>query len=123
MKHRWLYPAHWEALALACKEAAGWRCQHCGVAHRQHVVNVETGEVRTVYLHAAHLDHDPWNPAPRLMALCPSCHGRYDWSWQQRERRVALERLRHQVWPQRHAALLSISSLSCVCFVMMLCCF
>ncbi len=110
MKHRWLYPDHWEALARACKEAAGWRCAWCGIAHGASAVSERTGVVYTVALAACHLDHDPWNPAPRLMALCPSCHMRYDWSWQQRERRVALERLRHQVWLRRCAAVVSVSS-------------
>lgn len=105
MKHRWLYPANWEQLALACKEAAHWCCQFCGVAHGSQVIHPLTGEVRTVYLAACHLDHDAWNPAPRLVALCPACHMRYDWSWQQRQRRVALERMRHQVWLRYRASL------------------
>ena len=98
MKHRWLYPDEWEAMAWACKEQAGWCCEMCGIAHGSEVVSERTGQVYTVHLAAAHLDHDPWNPTPRLLALCPSCHLRYDGSWQQRERRVELERMRHQVW-------------------------
>ena len=47
---------------------------------------------------AAHLDHDPWNPQPRLAALCPSCHARYDFSWQERQRWLELEQLRHRLW-------------------------
>jgi hypothetical protein len=57
--------------------------------------------VYTVYLAAAHLDHDPWNPAPRLAALCPSCHGRYDYSWEQRQRWLELEVLRHHLAIER----------------------
>lgn len=98
MKHRWLYPANWDELAWACKEAAGWCCEQCGIAHGTVVLSERTGEPYTVYLGAAHLDHDPWNPTPRLRALCPSCHGRYDCSWRERERRVELEQMRHQVW-------------------------
>jgi hypothetical protein len=54
-----------------------------------------------VHLAAAHLDHDPWNPYPRLAALCPACHARYDYSWQQRQRWGALEQLRHMLLLQR----------------------
>ncbi len=102
MKHRWLYPEHWEELASACKSRAGWRCEFCGIAHRTPVVSERTGVVYTVYLAAAHLDHDPWNPAPRLAALCPSCHGRYDWQDYERKRWLELEILRHQVWLEAH---------------------
>ncbi len=98
MKRRWLYPGNWEDLAAACKQQAGWRCEHCGVVHGSQAVSERTGVVYTVYLAAAHLDHDPWNPDPRLAALCPSCHGRYDYSWQERQRWLALEDLRHQLW-------------------------
>ena len=100
-KYRWLYPDNWEELAWECKERAGWRCEHCGVAHGTQAVSERTGVVYIVYLGAAHLDHDPWNPHPRLAALCPTCHGRYDYSWQERERWLALEQLRHHVLVQR----------------------
>ncbi len=55
-----------------------------------------------MWLAAAHLDHDPWNPHPRLAALCPSCHARYDYSWRERQRWLELEILRHQLWLQQH---------------------
>lgn len=97
MKYRWLYPKNWEELAYACKEAAGWCCQFCGVAHRTPAIS-RAGEPYIIYLAAAHLDHDPWNPNPRLAALCPSCHGRYDWEDYQRKCWLELEILRHQIW-------------------------
>src|ERR1700680_3512174 len=84
VKHRWLYPANWDELAWACKARAGWCCESCGVAHGTEAVSERTGVVYTIHLAAAHLDHDPWNPEPRLAALCPSCHARYDYSWQER---------------------------------------
>jgi hypothetical protein len=31
-----------------------------------------------VYLHAAHVNHDPENPEAELKALCPACHMKYD---------------------------------------------
>ena len=96
MKRR-LYPTNWEDLARACKERAGWRCEHCGVEHGTSAVSERTGVVYTIYLAAAHVDHDPWNPQPRLLALCPSCHARYDYSWHERERWLALEEYRHRL--------------------------
>jgi hypothetical protein len=66
------------------------------VKHGREVVDEYTGVVSLVVLEAAHLDHDPWNPNPRLAALCRSCHARYDNSWEQRERRVHLEREKHR---------------------------
>ena len=102
MKHRWLYPPHWEELALACKQRAGWKCEHCGVLHGTTAVSKRTGVVYVIYLAAAHLDHDPWNFFPRLVALCPSCHGRYDWSHEERLRWLALEVVRHQLWVERY---------------------
>lgn len=96
MKWRVLYPKNWEKLALACKERAGWCCEECGIAHLAQVINRETGEVKRAILCAAHLDHDPWNPRPRLRALCLSCHARYDYSARERARWLALERKRHQ---------------------------
>ena len=101
MKHRWLYPPTWEQLAWECKERAGWVCEHCGAVHGSQAVSRRTGVVYTVYLAAAHLDHDPWNFFPRLAALCPSCHGRYDWSWHERWRWLELEEVRHRLWVQR----------------------
>jgi hypothetical protein len=102
MKHRWLYPEQWDQLSRECKERAGWQCQHCGLAFHPEcgatVIDEATGEVRRWYLAACHLDHDPWNPTPRLAALCPSCHARYDYSWAERERWLALECKRHQYW-------------------------
>jgi hypothetical protein len=97
VKYRRLYPPNWEALAWECKERAGWCCEGCGVAHGADVVNERTGVVYKAYLGAAHLDHDPWNPSPRLAALCPACHARYDCSWRERQRWLALERMRHQM--------------------------
>lgn len=57
------YPHNWKELATACKDRAGWQCEHCGTAN---------------WLTAAHTDHDLENPNPRLMCLCWPCHKRYD---------------------------------------------
>ncbi len=101
MKHRWLYPPNWEEMAYACKVAANWCCQFCGIAHRSPAIS-RRGEPYIIYLCAAHLDHDPWNPNPRLAALCPSCHGHYDWQDSERKLWLELEVLRHQLWLQAH---------------------
>jgi len=60
------YPPDWPEIALRVKEAAGWRCEHCGHPHE-----VCSGHVLTVH----HLDMDPSNCNPHnLVALCQRCH-------------------------------------------------
>lgn len=59
------YPPDWKAIAVAVKEAAGWRCIRCDVPHGP------SPAVLTVH----HLDMNPgnnvwWN----LLALCQRCH-------------------------------------------------
>lgn len=88
------YPPHWEALALACKERAGWRCEECGVEQFTQLVS-RRGKPYIIYLHAAHVHHDKDNPNPELRALCVACHARYDYQYKQREARVRLERMKH----------------------------
>jgi len=61
------YPQDWEARAEAIKEAAGWKCQRCGVGH------LEDGTMGTC-LTVHHPDRDPENPEGRLEALCARCH-------------------------------------------------
>ena len=91
------YPANWPQLSQDCKEQAGWRCEHCTVKHGAKRVGKRTGKPYRVALAASHLDHDPENPDPRLAALCPSCHGRYDWQYRTRQADVDLERLKHRM--------------------------
>jgi hypothetical protein len=56
------YPDNWNEIACGIKEAAGWRCEHCG-----HQNDRATGHVLTVH----HLDGDPANCRPQnLVALC-----------------------------------------------------
>jgi len=100
MKYGFLYPANWYELAFVCKEVAGWCCEHCGIAHGTPAI-ARSGHLYIVYLAAAHLDHDPWNPSPRLAALCPTCHGRYDWEDLERKRWLELEIVRHQILVQK----------------------
>jgi heterodisulfide reductase subunit B len=78
---RSLYPATWGRLALECKEAAGWKCEHCGlqcIRPGEATAHLSRSERAKRTLTAAHLDHDPQNQRPRLAALCSACHLRYD---------------------------------------------
>jgi len=94
MTNRDHYPSNWEALALACKQRAGWVCEHCGA--RQHDMRLsKKGVPYIVYLHAAHKHHDRENPDPELVCLCITCHSRLDYEHRQREARVRLEQLKH----------------------------
>ena len=91
---RALYPADWPAIARRVKDAAGWRCQHCGARHgawgardrRGRLIEVDPAamaalghgkppfrrrlsrggfvKVVEVVLAAAHLDGHPPNCAP-----------------------------------------------------------
>lgn len=75
------YPPDWPQIAVAVKEAAGWRCvgspayPDCRAAHgKPHPV---TGSV--VVITVAHLDHQPENCDPEnLRAWCQKCHNTYD---------------------------------------------
>src|SRR5256885_5315787 len=48
------------------RSRAGWCCEHCRMPHGTELISKRTGVVYVMYLAAAHLDHDPWNLAPRL---------------------------------------------------------
>jgi hypothetical protein len=72
-----LYPENWKQRSHACISQAGYRCEHCGIAHRA-VRFTRRGIPYFVHLHAAHIHHDPHNPSAELRALCPSCHMRHD---------------------------------------------
>ena len=90
------YPKNWEQLARQCKEQAGQTCQFCHVTQGRRRKSKRTGKRYTVYLHAAHRDHDVGNPCPILICLCPTCHGKYDYRHREREKHLALERLKHR---------------------------
>lgn len=72
------YHPNYDAQALARKEQAGWKCEQCGTGHGVKLIGKKKGNVYKVRISAAHLDHDPENPNPRLMAMCETCHLRYD---------------------------------------------
>ncbi len=90
------YPTNWEELARQCKERAGKQCEFCHIRHGAQRKSRRTRKRYTVYLHAAHADHDIGNPTPILLCLCPTCHGKYDYQHRIRQHQVALERLKHR---------------------------
>lgn len=93
-EYRRKYPQNWEAMARACKERAGWKCEECGVA--QHTLAVSRrGKPYIVYLAACHVNHDQASPDPELKALCVVCHGRHDYQQRQQAARVHVERMKH----------------------------
>src|SRR5712692_1376553 len=91
------YPDNWELLAWLCKEKAGWMCEFCHVKQGRKRKSKRTGKRYTVYLHAAHADHDIGNPHPRLICLCPTCHGKYDYRYRMCQQQISHERLKHQL--------------------------
>lgn len=104
-RRRKLYPANWQALASHCKENAGWRCQECAIRHGARRKSRRTGRRYRVWLHAAHVHlHDTLNPQPALRALCPTCHGRYDFRLRCREDATWLERCKHRIALKRWRA-------------------
>ena len=76
MNNRKKYPRNWRKLARACKERAGWQCKECFVQHGTLRLSW-AGRPYPVYLVAAHKNHDPFNPSPDLVCVCPSCHFRF----------------------------------------------
>lgn len=102
MHHRKKYPPNWKQLSRACKDAAGWICERCGVKHGTRRYSTWTGREWPVYLQAAHRYHDPHNATPDLVCVCPTCHWKYfrrpgasarSWLYHERRKhRILLER-------------------------------
>ena len=70
--HNTLYPSDWKLRAAACLARAAYRCEDCGTPHGVLRVGNRSKSPSIVYLHAAHVNHDPENPQAKLRALCPS---------------------------------------------------
>ena len=98
---RSLYPENWGEIALGIKQAANWRCEHCGRPCRMPGESIGDLYDRLApdwelhwwkgvgldrraapgrfVLTVAHLNHKPMDCSPdNLRALCTVCHGRYD---------------------------------------------
>jgi len=73
---RHLYPDDWEAIATAVKEAAGWKCEPCGMQCRRPGEKFDTHRRTLTVAHVNHVESDcrPEN----LVAACPKCHLHYD---------------------------------------------
>ena len=94
-QYRRKYPPNWESLSRACKERANWQCEHCG-AKQFEIITSRKGTPYFIYLHAAHKHpYDKSNPNPELIALCITCHARYDYEYKQRAMRSRLEQMKH----------------------------
>lgn len=117
------YPENWEAIALAVKEKAGWRCENCdrpclrpGERDYDFAERVDLEDpvwasdlfewrddellgprwilrIRRFILTTAHPNHDPENPDAELRAWCAPCHCRYDLKAMPTKKRLKLERL------------------------------
>lgn len=106
------YPPNWKQLSRDCKEQAGWRCQSCHIRHGAKRKSKRTGKKYPVWLHAAHVRlNDTHNPHPLLWALCPRCHGRYDYWLRLREGVITLEQLKHRILLHRKRMAGSLLSL------------
>lgn len=85
--NRALYPDDWDDIATAIKEAAGWRCEHCGKQCRRPDEPFDTHK-RTATV--AHLNHCEADCRPENLAcLCAPCHLAYDAPHKRLTRRVA----------------------------------
>ena len=65
------YPANWAEIAWKVKEAAGWKCEKCGIAHMS---DGTMGSCLTVH----HPNLDVENPDAEMEALCARCHLKAD---------------------------------------------
>jgi hypothetical protein len=94
MNNRKKYPRNWRKLARACKERAGWQCKECFVQHGTLRISW-AGRPYPVYMVAAHKLHDPFNPSPDLVCVCPRGH----WRFYRRQGQPAvwvIERMKHR---------------------------
>ncbi len=74
---------------LACKEAAGWRCEYIypngkrcraieGQLKRKKGRNGRPDGWTVEHMHGCHADQDRFNPHPRLICLCARHHFKFD---------------------------------------------
>ncbi len=88
------YPKDWDAIALAIKEAAGWKCEACG---KQCYLPGESVEDTRYVLTTAHIKHDSeMDCSPEnLLAACSVCHLRYD-NYRRTWQRLARKRIKRE---------------------------
>lgn len=96
MRNEHLYPPNWKALAQACKDRAGWVCEHCHIPHGATRTS-RRGNPYRVWLQAAHKNHlDRNKSSAELLCLCFACHARYDYQHDQRLAAIRLHCLKHR---------------------------
>ena len=89
-----LYHPAFKKLSQACLEQANYLCQECGIRQGTERIS-ERGNTFKEQIHAHHINHDPWNPCPELIALCTRCHLKADASLRGRNgRRTKLRKKR-----------------------------
>ncbi|NEP02465.1 MAG: HNH endonuclease [Symploca sp. SIO2E9] len=78
-RHR--YPDNWSDIAIAVKEAAGWRCAKCGWQCQlpgEKTPHLSRSERMAQTLQVHHWNRNPEdNSKNNLVALCTSCHLAY----------------------------------------------
>ena len=80
------YPPDWDEISLRIRERAGWRCEctgECGLHRGRRCTECDGEDAHwasgRVKLTVAHRNHYPPDCRPEnLMALCNTCHLRYD---------------------------------------------
>ena len=70
------YPKNWREIALEVKNAAGWRCQACGVKCRMPGEKFTTHKLTLTVHHKNHIPEDCRRE--NLIALCAPCHLKSD---------------------------------------------
>ncbi len=78
-----------------CLKVANYTCAHCGIKRGEDFITKE-GPSKSAVIQAAHLNHDPWNPDPRLRALCGACHNQYDSEPRTKHRGQSIRHSKHQ---------------------------
>lgn len=97
MRNKHLYPPNWAEIARACKDRAGWKCEHCRIAQGATRIS-RRGRPYKIALQAAHERHiDRGRDDARLLCLCISCHARYDYRHDQRIKDLRLHSLKHRM--------------------------
>lgn len=61
------YPVNWDDIAYRKKDAAGWKCEKCGIPH---MFDGTMGSCITVH----HPNLDTENPDAETEVLCARCH-------------------------------------------------
>ena len=84
------YPSDWKSIAKRIKTEAGWRCEQCGKQCRRPGEVFDTHKRTLTVAHINHVESDCRNE--NLVALCPSCHLRYD-AARKRLQRLAKKRI------------------------------